>query len=107
MRIHSQNLNEKCGSTEPAGSMLWHGRAWLKTNKNYEGIARVEWQFGSKARDLSGYVTFGPSDDERGIMFHLSLPFLLSIFLTFEIGWIRAKERRVGFAVHNDAFWLY
>jgi len=106
MRIHSQNLNEKVGS-EPAGSMLWHGRAWLRNGKRYDELGHIEWSFGSKARDFSAKVTFGPGEDERGIMFHLCLPFLFSIYMTLELGWIRARERRLGFAIHNDAFWLY
>lgn len=87
--------------------MLWHGRAWLKKSKNYDELGHVEWLFGKKANDFSAYITFGPGDDERGIMFHLSLPFLFSIYITLGLRWIHAKERRVGVAVHNDAIWLY
>lgn len=100
MRISSQNLNEK-------HSVLYHGRAWLRRSKNFNTIASWEWSFGRLVNDISAYITFGPGEDERGIMFHVSVPFLFSIFLTIEIGWIKAIDRRLGFACHNDAFWLY
>lgn len=87
--------------------MFWHGRAWLKQSGTYNDIARLEWMFGKLASGLAAYVTFGAGEDERGIMFHVCLPFVFSFYLTLEIGFIHAKERRLGFAVHNDSFWLY
>lgn len=87
--------------------MLWHGRAWLKKSKTYDDIGRIEWMFGKHARGISANVTFGSGENERGIMFHACIPFIASIYLTLEFKWIKAKERRLGFAIHNNAFWLY
>jgi hypothetical protein len=101
MKISSQNL------TDGKQSIFAYGRAWLRAAKNYNELGRLEWGFGKHASNLSAHVTFGPDENERGIMFHLSVPFVASIFLTLNLDWIRAKERRVGFAVHNDTFWLY
>lgn len=100
MRMSHQNLNEK-------GSAIWHGRSWFRSRKTYEECARLEWMFGRKSGLPAAYVTFGADDDERGIMFHLAVPFLFSVFLTLHISWIRAKERRLGVCVHNTALWIY
>src|SRR5271168_1641324 len=104
MRISTQNLN---GIKNDGQSIFWHGRAWFRKSKNYDDFARAEWQFGKLVQGLSAYVTFGSGEDECGVMFHVCLPFIFSIFITLNFDWIRAKERRLGFAVHNNSFWIY
>jgi hypothetical protein len=67
----------------------------------------MEWIFGRKAGLPAAYVVFGAEEDGRGILFHFVIPFLLSVYLTLHIPWIRAKERRFGFCVYDTALWVY
>lgn len=101
MRYHTQNLNERNGVT--AGSMFWHGRAWLH-NKFKE--LHWEWQLGWKARSCHATITFGNGDDDAGVLFALAFPFLFSIY--FGIGGIyRCRESEIGISIHSHAIWIY
>ena len=98
--LTTQNLNEYPNGTRK-GSIWSHGRAWWR---RYRG----EWAFGRKARDFAVTMNFGGGDDNRGVGFHVCIPFLFSVFLTACGIWPRLKkEVHTGIAIHNQACWLY
>lgn len=104
MKYHTQNLNEKRG--EAVGSMLWHGRGWLKTD-SYKEILHTEWMFGKHATGFGVYIEFGDGESNDALMFHICLPLLLSFY--FSIGGVkRCKQgHKTGVAIHNGGFWTY
>ena len=103
MRYSSQNL------TDGRLSKFWHGRAWLRPwnyNNPRGRTIHWEWSFGKLASDFAAKISFGDGDGDDGILFHLCIPWLFSIFF----GWdrfLRCKECQCGIAIHNQAIWFY
>jgi len=108
MKIHSQNLNEKWinGRSKPAGSMFWHGRAWIRRNVGYDEIFHVEWLFGRRTKTLALTASFGRGDSDAGMVLNLAIPFLFSIYLCFPFVY-RCKESQVGISFHMGGVHLY
>jgi len=112
MRIRSQNLNEKYVNNrrQVAGSMFWHGRAWL--NRKYrehtrnEEICHIEWLFGRRTKTLALTADFGRGDSDAGLVINLAVPFLFSIYLCFPCVY-RCKESKVGISFHMGGIHLY
>ena len=52
-------------------------------------------------------LTFGGEDDNSGLMFHVSIPWIMSLFVT--IGGVvkMSQPRKTGVAIHNGSLWLY
>lgn len=99
--LSTQNLNEcKCG--QPFGSKFWHGRAWLRTRREIHW----EWSFGKYARGFAATASFGNGDNDDGLLLHLCIPFLFSIYLGIA-GVYRCKECKTGVAIHNGGIWFY
>lgn len=104
VKIHSQNLNERKGI--PAGSMFWHGRAWIRNRSKYDELFHVEWGFGKHARDWAIKMSFGYGDSDSGICLHACIPFLFSVYLVIPHVY-HCKESVLGIATHSGAIWLY
>lgn len=108
MRYHTQNLNER--GNKVVGSMLWRGRGWLylgeKGKRPNERTIHCEWYLGKHARDFSATVSFGTGDDDAGLLFHLGIPWLFSIYLGMD-RFYSCKECSFGMAIHNTAIWFY
>lgn len=101
MRYHSQNLNEdRLGNVK--GSIFWHGRAWLYTKHEIHW----EWLLGRHANGFSIYAAFGGGDNDSGLMLHVCIPFVLSVYLGIA-GIVKCKECKTGVAIHNGGFWIY
>lgn len=95
MRFHYQNLNEN-------GLMIFAGRAWLRVFREL----RTEWYAFHKARGFEIGLRFGGGDGDDEIVFHVAIPFLLSIYLSCGGIW-RCKEWKTGLAIHSSTFWIY
>ncbi len=104
MKYHSQNLNERGGKT--VGSMMWHGRSWLKTDK-YREILHTEWLMGKHARDFAAYVEIGNGENNNALMLHVCIPLIFSVYLA--IGGVKycKQAHKTGVAIHNGGLWLY
>lgn len=102
MRISTQNL------TDGKQSLFAHGRAWIWRKANSTSYwAHAEWLTFSKARDFALTTNFGSGDGDDGILIHLCIPFLFSLYLGIEGVCRIKKECHTGIAIHNQAFWLY
>lgn len=108
MKIHSQNLNDKYVNNrrEVAGSMFWHGRAWLRKTVGYDELFHIEWLFGSRTKNLAATVFFGRGDSDAGMVIHVALPFLFSLYFCFPYVY-RCKESQVGISCHMGGIHLY
>lgn len=104
MRIHTQNLREKNGS--PIGSMFWFGRAWFRRDDSFNEYFHVEWIFGRRTKGLALTLDFGYGEDDRGVCFHIALPFLFSFYLVVP-GIHHCKESKVGISFHMGGIHLY
>lgn len=101
MYYHSQNLTK-----DESGSIFSHGRAWFYGRGNRD-LLHIEWGFGKVADDFSIYVSFGGGDGDDSLCFHLCIPWLFTVWLTFD-GIRRCKvERKLGIQVHSGAIWFY
>lgn len=99
MRLRSQNL------TDGRLPKFWYGRAWL--GKDYQSRQlRIEWSLGKFARGFSVMVSFGVDDGDDGVMFHLCIPWIFSIFITIDRVY-RCEECACGLTVHDGAIWFY
>lgn len=100
MHYHSQNLSD---GKRP----IWmYGRAWLKKSKTFDEILHWEWSLFKMARDFSIEVSFGTGECEDGVLFHICIPWLFSIFIGIN-GIRRCDECSCGVAIHNNSFWVY
>jgi hypothetical protein len=100
MRYSSQNLSDGKYPT-------WiHGRGWFRRSKNYNTIAHWEWLFFGLARDFAITISFGNGENGDGVLFHVCIPWLFSVFLGVK-GGPRCKECRTGIAIHNSSVWIY
>lgn len=100
MRISTQNL------TDGKRSLFAHGRAWLFRKAPRGHWAHAEWLTFANARDFALTITFGNGDGD-GILFHVCIPFLFSIYLGIE-GVCRLKKKcHTGIVIHNQGFWFY
>lgn len=102
---HSQNLNED-RSGNPIGSMLWHGRAWLRSKRHNDKVS-MEWCFGRHATSCNIGLRLFHGEGDDGIMIHFCLPWLFSVYLSIEGVMRRGKECQFGAAIHNNSAWLY
>lgn len=98
----TQNLRE-CSCGKPIGSRFWHGRAWWNWLRRE---VRCEWMFGSHARGAAATITFGGGDDDSGVMLHLCIPWLFSVYFGVA-GFIHCEEAQTGIAIHNGGIWFY
>ena len=103
MRIFSsQNLNEdRQGNV--IGSMFWAGRAWLHSQLK----AHCEWYFGHKSKRFHVGISFRAGEDDNGIQFVCCIPFIISLYLTFDRVMKCGKETELGFSIHDSTFYLY
>lgn len=100
MRFHSQNLNERNGNV--IRSILWHGRAWLYTNKEIHW----EWCLGKHARMFHWGIEFGQGDGDDGLMLYAGIPFLFALYFGIAGVWRPKKPFEVGLSVHSNSVWL-
>lgn len=99
--FHSQNLNEN-RQGNIIGSMFWHGRAWYHAKREIHW----EWLLGRKARGFSVTASFGNGDGDDGLLLHICLPFLFSLYFGVA-GVYRCRESQIGVTIHNEAIWVY
>lgn len=59
-----------------------------------------------KARGLAATITFGGGDNDDGLLLHVCIPFVFSIYFGIA-GMFQCKTCKTGFAIHNQALWLY
>ncbi len=114
-RWHSQNLTADRGPRRP---LFWRGRAWF-----YFGLRRevaIEWSLVHYARSLHAYLSLGGGDSNDEVMFALSIPYLISVYLTFThflpAHWFPRRksriygslpcEREIGFRIFDNALWV-
>lgn len=106
MRLTTQNLTEK--PTGEKSHIFFHGRAWLRSlGQNYKTWAHWEWLMLWKARDFSLTINFGSGDGDDGILFHVCIPFLFSIYFGIDGICRFKKECHTGIAIHNQGVWFY
>lgn len=99
--IHSQNL-----TPNNRGWLFSHGRAWIHRRTGHRDLFHCEWMFGKYARGFGATITLGYGDGEDGLMLHLCLPWIFSVYLCFE-NIFSCAEREFGVAIHNCALWIY
>lgn len=104
MRYHSQNLTADYLDRKERSIWL-AGRAWLR-NSRYDTFFHWEWSLFRYARGFAIKAGFGYGESDRGILLHVCVPFLFSVYLVFERGF-RCKECETGIAIHNGGFWVY
>ncbi len=76
---HSQKLTDDFDN-KPKGPMWKHGRAWLHIENKCIGL---EWHLLKRNGDFSTTIRVGGEENNQ-LSFHLELPFLFSLFLSFE-----------------------
>jgi hypothetical protein len=104
LRYHSQNLTN--------GKMpMWkHGRGWLYLWSKTIGL---EWCFLQSSSNFSATITVG-GEESHQLQFHLELPYLFSVFLSFQKflhfrdwHYWGAFGRKTGIQYFANAFWFY
>lgn len=105
MRYHTQNLNER--GDKVAGSMFWHGRAWLYGKQRYDEMMHAEWMFGRHARGFAAYGEMGAGENNSGLTLHVCLPWIFSVYLCFEGVKQCRQPHKTGLAIHSGGFWTY
>jgi hypothetical protein len=108
---HWQNLTDSLGKTKRR-SGFWHGRAWLHLWSKQIGL---EWLFFRRTISFGLTVRIGGQDYDQ-LVFHLGLPYLCSIYLSFmnflPRRWFQDWRywgvwgRETGIDVHNRMLWL-
>lgn len=110
MRIRSHSCNENEFNGKVVGSKFWACRWWLYLGKR---TISAEWYLLNKAKShLSAKMEFGHGDGDDGIMFHVAIPWLFSVFISLDGVFGRIfrypnEPRETGVAFHNGSFWLY
>jgi len=108
IRYHS--CNENTFRDKVVGSILFAGRNWLHIGKR---TINAEWSFFHKCRSHPALkMEFGGGDGDDGLMFHVAIPYLFSIFLSVDcvfgkLFWGDVETRETGIAFHNGSFWFY
>jgi hypothetical protein len=98
MRVHI--INENTFRDRPVGSALFAGRGWLYAGKQrLRSIFNAEWFFFHKAKRAPAItLDLGHGDSGKGVMLHVSFPWLLNVYLICE-NLLPTKR----FSGHNDA----
>lgn len=101
MRYSSQNLSDG------RRAKFWNGRAWLHLGPQpRDRTIHWEWSFGRFARDFSATVSIGTDDSDDGILFHLCIPWVFSVFVGMN-GVLRCRESKCGIQIHNGGVWVH
>lgn len=115
LRWHSQNLSTDRGPRRP---LFWRGRAWFYFGQRHE--IDLEWSLLHYARQMHAYLSLGCGDSNDEVMFALSIPYLISVYLTFAhfipVRWFPRRksrtygslpcERQIGFRIFDNALWI-
>jgi hypothetical protein len=110
MRFHHHSSNENTFREKVIGSKFFDGRYWLYLGRKQ---FNAEWSFFHRCRShFALKVEFGHGDGDDGIMFHAAIPYLFSVFLSFDgiFGKLfhgNVESRETGIAFHNGSFWFY
>lgn len=112
-RGHLCNENAKWRGTKKiqTGSPFWAGRYFLY--KNNVDIFRIEWYFLNKAiSSLSLGIEFGSGGSSNGITFHIAVPHLFSIWISFyeifgKIFRYPNESRQTKISFHHGTFYFY
>lgn len=109
-------INDNTFNNNVVGSALFSGRWFLHIGNNRQEL-NAEWRFFHKVRwSCAAYLEFGSGDSHRGLMFHLAVPWLFSIYFSihsifpwkwFSYNGIFKEPRQTGIAIHNGGLWLY
>ena len=83
MKIWSHLINENLYGGNVIGSVLWDGRWYLHFGNNrtfnaeWKLLHRVKWSCSAK-------LELGGGDGDNGLMIHLSIPWIFSIYLSID-----------------------
>lgn len=120
LAIITTNQNElptPKGERQRYGSIAREGvlRMQRSGEGGWEGRAlKVEWHAFPKSAHYS--VTFGTSDDHRGLQFAFTIPWLMDVWITFSrlfarplftYDFDRGEDREIGISFHSGAVWWH
>lgn len=106
MRIFIQNLvNDKYTTGlknifKLGISLFYFGR--LNIHKEHKAIFNLEWSIGEFARFFNCNLNFGVGDNDDGIMLHIALPWIFSLFISF-YGVYKCEPCQLGISIHDSS----